>query len=84
MAEKNHAPRGHGGHGGRGRPRPKLENPKATLARVLKFVGKNYWLHLVLVVVCIFVAVFSTVQGTLFTQTLIDDYILPMVKTVRA
>ena len=80
--KKNDIPKGPGG--GRGRPRPKLENPKATLARVLKFVGKNYWLHLLLVVICIFVAVFSTVQGTLFTQTLIDDYILPMVKTAQA
>ena len=80
--KKNDIPKGPGG--GRGRPRPKLENPKATLARVLKFVGKNYWLHLILVVICIFVSVFSTVQGTLFTQTLIDDYILPMVKAVKA
>ena len=39
--KKNDMPKG---PGGRGRPRPKLENPKATLARVLKFVGKNYWL----------------------------------------
>ena len=74
----------HGPQGGRGRPRPKLENPGATLARVLKFVGKHYGIHMVLVVVCIFVTVFSSVQGTLFTQTLIDDYILPMVKAVGA
>ena len=47
-------------------------------------MGKNYGIHLVLVVICIFVSVFATVQGTLFTKTLIDSYILPMVKTVRA
>ena len=77
-------PRGHGGPGGRGRPRPKLDNPKATLGRVLKYVGKNYAVHLILVVVCIFVSVLASVQGTMFTKTLIDSYILPMVKTVRA
>ena len=89
MAANTHAksagrPRGGHGHGGRGGPRPKLENPWGTLGRVLKFVGKNYGIHLVLVVICIFVSVFATVQGTLFTKTLIDSYILPMVKTVRA
>ena len=82
MADKNNIPKGPGG--GRGRPRPKLENPKATLARVLKFVGKNYGVHLVLVVLCIFVSVLASVQGTMFTKTLIDDYIMPMVKTVQA
>ena len=89
MAANTHAksagrPRGGQGHGGRGGPRPKLENPWGTLGRVLKFVGKNYGIHLVLVVICIFVSVFATVQGTLFTKTLSDSYILPMVKTVRA
>ena len=82
MADKNNIPKGPGG--GRGRPRPKLENPKATLGRVLKFVGKNYGVHLVLVVLCIFVSVLASVQGTMFTKTLIDDYIMPMVKTVQA
>ena len=77
-------PRGHGGPGGRGRPRPKLDNPKATLGRVLKYVGRNYAVHLILVVVCIFVSVLASVQGTMFTKTLIDSYILPMVKTVQA
>ena len=72
------------GPGGRGRPRPKLDNPKATLGRVLKYVGKNYAIHLILVVVCIFVSVLASVQGTMFTKTLIDNYILPMVKTVQA
>ena len=82
MADKNHIPKGPGG--GRGRPRPKLENPKATLGRVLKFVGRNYGIHLVLVVICIFVSVLASVQGTMFTKTLIDDYIMPMVKAVQA
>ena len=35
-------------------------------------------------VVSIFVSVFAMVQGTLFTKTLIDSYILPLVQQVQA
>ena len=68
---------------GRG-PRPKLDHPGQTLGRVLKYVGRKYWLHLIFVVVSIFVSVFAMVQGTLFTKTLIDSYILPLVQQVQA
>ncbi len=67
---------------GRG-PKPKLDHPMQTLGRVLKFVGRKYWLHLIFVVLSIFVSVLASVQGTLFTKTLIDSYILPMVKAVQ-
>ena len=68
---------------GRG-PRPKLDHPGQTLGRVLKYVGRKYWLHLIFVGVSIFVSVFAMVQGTLFTKTLIDSYILPLVQQVQA
>ena len=68
---------------GRG-PRPKLDHPGQTLGRVLKYVGRKYWLHLIFVVVSIFVSVFAMVQGTLFTKALIDSYILPLVQQVQA
>ena len=68
---------------GRG-PRPKLDHPGQTLGRVLKYVGRKYWLHLIFVVVSIFVSVFAMVQGTLFTKTLIDSYILTLVQQVQA
>ena len=70
-------PRGHG-------PKPKLEHPMQTLGRVLKVVGKKYCPHLIVVVIAIFVSVLATVQGTMFTKTLIDSYILPLVKTAQA
>ena len=70
-------PRGHG-------PKPKLEHPMQTLGRVLKVVGKKYWPHLIVVVIAIFVSVLATVQGTMFTKTLIDSYILPLIKTAQA
>ena len=74
-----------GPHGPRGRgPRPKLEHPRQTLGRVLGYVGRKYRLHLIVVVICIFVSVLASVQGTLFMKTLIDSYIVPLVKDVQA
>ena len=55
-----------------------------TLGRVLKVVGKHYWPHLIAVVIAIVVSVLAMVQGTLFTKTLIDSYIIPLVKTAQA
>lgn len=63
-------------------PRPKVANPGKLLARVFQYVWKSYGIHIVIVIVCIFIGVLANVQGTLFTQTLIDDYILPMLAAV--
>ena len=68
----------------RGRPKAKLEHPMQTLRRVLQVVGKRYWPHLIVMVVCTLVSVLAMVQGTMFTKTLIDSYILPLVQTVQA
>ena len=62
-------------------PRPKVKNPGKLLMRLLKYIMKNYLAALIIVAVCIFVGVLANVQGTLFTQTLIDDYIIPMLGT---
>lgn len=59
-------------------PRPKLDNPGRILKRIMREVAAEYKLHLVIVVIGIVVSSFATVRGTLFMQTLIDDYILPM------
>ena len=67
-----------------GRPKAKLEHPMQTLGRVLQVVGKRYWPHLIVMVVCTLVSVLAMVQGTMFTKTLIDGYILPLVQTVQA
>jgi ATP-binding cassette subfamily B protein len=69
-----------GGPGARGRgPRPKIQNPGKILMRILQYVMANYRLAVIAVVACIFISVLASVQGTLFIQTLIDGYILPMV-----
>lgn len=69
---------GPGPRGARG-PRPKLENPMGLLKRTLGYTFKAYPVHWILVIICIFVSVFSTLQGTMFMQTLIDDYIVPLI-----
>ena len=61
-------------------PRPKVKNPGRLFLRLARYVLKNYALHCAVVVACILIAVFANVQGTLFMQTLIDDYILPLTK----
>ncbi len=68
---------GPAGRGPKG-PRPKLENPGKLFKRLMAYIFKNYAVHLVIVIVCIFVSVLANVQGTLFTKTLIDGYIAPM------
>ncbi len=62
-------------------PKPKVENPGKIFARIMKYVGENYKIHCVFVLICIIVNTLSNVQGTMFTKTLIDDYILPMIGT---
>ena len=47
--------------------------------RLLAYIMKNYAVHCILVVICIFITVLASVQGTWFMQTLIDGYILPLI-----
>ncbi|MBR5287235.1 MAG: ABC transporter ATP-binding protein [Clostridia bacterium] len=71
--------RGPGPKGPMGGPgRPGAKDPKKTLGRILSEVMKHYKYHYLLVLVCIVVATLASVRGTLFTQSLIDDYILPL------
>ena len=79
MAEQNvRTVRGPGGRGAMGRPRPKVANPGKLIKRVLGEVFKHYAPHCLVVLVCIFLSAFANVQASLFLQTLIDDYIAPM------
>lgn len=79
MAEKNTKPvQGPGDRGPKG-PRPKVENPGKLFMRLLAYIMKNYAVHCILVVICIFITVLASVQGTWFMQTLIDGYILPLI-----
>ncbi len=67
------------GPGGRAKgPRPKVQNPGKLFLRLLRYVMQYYRLRLLLVVVCIIVSVLASVQGTMFTKSLIDSYITPL------
>ena len=59
-------------------PKPKIKNPGKLFMRLMKYVMRYYALHFTVVVVCIVVTVLASVQGTMFTQSLIDDYINPL------
>ena len=65
-------PRGMGG------PRPKVENPGRLLKRIMAEVFQHYLPHCIPVLICIVVSALANVQASLFLQTLIDDYIIPM------
>ena len=68
---------GPGPRGPRG-PRPKLEHPGRLLKRMLGYTFKDYAVQWIVVVICIVTTVFSSLQGTLFMRTLIDEYIVPL------
>lgn len=57
--------------------KPGIENPGRIFKRIMSYVFRKYKLHFMIVVVLIFVGVLANVQGTLFMQKLIDDYIMP-------
>ena len=66
-----------GGPRGMG-PKPKVENPGKLLKRIMGEVFQHYLPHCILVLVCIVVSALANVQASLFLQTLMDDYIVPM------
>ena len=68
--------KGPGGPGPRGMGTP--EQPGKLLGRLARYIFKNYSIHIVIVVICIFVSVLANVQGTMFMKTLIDQYITPL------
>lgn len=51
---------------------------KDTLLRLLRYVLQNYKFSLLTVAVCIIITSITTTISTLFTRTLIDDYIVPL------
>lgn len=67
-----------------GRPprgaKPTVANPGKVFKRIIGFVAKNYLVHCIVVLVCIALTVFSTIQGTMFMKTLIDQYIMSLMQ----
>ena len=84
MAEQNRQMMGHPnrmpkGPGGRVRgSMPKLDHPGQLLKRLLKYVTRNYLIQCIVVLACIVISVAANIQGPMFTKTLIDSYITPL------
>lgn len=58
--------------------KPQVKNPGKLFMRLMRYVFRTYKWHYISVIALIFISVLANVQGTLFTQTLIDDYIAPL------
>ena len=62
-------------------PRPQMSKDTfKVLGRVLKFMFKDYKMHFGIVVVCIIIQAVTTLVGMVFIQSLVDDYVMPMLK----
>ncbi len=56
---------------------------RATLLRLLRYVLANYKGTILVVLVCIVVSSLTSLASTLFTRTLIDDYIIPLTEAAN-
>ena len=61
-----------------------LRQQIAVMGRVLGYMLKNYKFSFFMVVVCILGSALATLRGTLFMQSLIDDYIVPLTQAQTA
>ena len=55
-----------------------VKNKKKTVKRLLGYITRGYKKQLVLVIICIILSSIAGVAGSLFLETLIDDYITPL------
>ncbi|MBQ8071723.1 MAG: ABC transporter ATP-binding protein [Bacteroidales bacterium] len=52
-----------------------------TVKRLFAFIMKNYKVHIGIVLVCIVISSVTSLASSLFTRSLIDDYITPMLSS---
>ncbi|HEX2985332.1 MAG TPA: ABC transporter ATP-binding protein [Caproiciproducens sp.] len=69
---------------------PKQKDKKAvskaqgkTAKRIFKLLTEKYKVQLVLVLLCILISAAANVVGSLFIKVLIDQYVIPLTKTVN-
>ena len=61
--------------------RPSKRNSFAVLKRVIRYMLRAYKLPFAMVVLCILISAVASVIGATFPQTLVDDYIVPMLQS---
>ncbi len=67
---------------GRNVPQPNTsKNAGKLLSRLMGILMKRFGVQIIIVAVCIVVNVLANVQGTMFMQTLIDDFVEPLLKS---
>ena len=59
----------------------KPEIKKGTIKRIIKYITSEYKKELIIVFFCIILSSIASVAGSLFLQTLIDNYITPLLET---
>ena len=55
-----------------------MNNKQNGVSRLLRLVWKEYKIEMLVVILAIIGSALASVKGTLFLQTLIDDYIVPL------
>lgn len=58
-----------------------MNNKQNGVSRLLRLVWKEYKIGMLVVILAIIGSALASVKGTLFLQTLIDDYIVPLTKS---
>ena len=59
------------------------KNTRNIIWRMARMVLKDYKFSIGVVLVCIVITSITTLTSTLFTRTLIDDYIVPLTQTAN-
>ena len=77
---QQNASRHDGMRGGGGATLKDLRNI-GTVKRLFAFIMKNYKVHIGVVLVCIVISSVTSLASSLFTRSLIDDYITPMLSS---
>lgn len=54
-----------------------MNNKQNGVSRLLRLVWKEYKIEMLVVILAIIGSALASVKGTLFLQSLIDDYIVP-------
>lgn len=59
-------------------PKPKIKDPGKLFKRLMTFIFAQYKIQCIVVAICIFISVIANGIGTLFIQSLVDNYISPL------
>ena len=82
MSAESRPIKGPMGRGARG-PKPNIKDANKTTKRLMSYVG-HYKLQFIFVIFCIIISAYVNVRASMFIQTVIDDYVTPMLASGSA